>query len=150
MTICRNIIDCEGNNKLLTSDLSAMKPLSSSSLRTLGCKFISTHIKNFPLKKELKDKQHMLMPVELMLEEIMKQWNFHDKNHKGKVIICISKGTCSLREARALANQQLQYYLKPYGYSPSKFTFGPWKNDATKTMFSLAPEKTTLSVLWKR
>ena len=79
----------------------------------------------------------MLIPVELIPEEIMMQHNLHEKNQKVKVFMWISKGIWALKEDRALANQQLQQHLKPYGFTPLKCMPGPWKHDATKTMFPL-------------
>ena len=88
---------------------------------------MTINIKNFYLKTEIKDKQCMLMPVELTQEEIMIHCNLHETNHDVKMFTCIIKETHGLKEADALVNQQLQQHLAPYGYTPPEHIPGLWK-----------------------
>ena len=79
----------------------------------------------------------MFLPAELTPEEIMTHCDFHNKIHKGKALMRISKGIYGLKEVGCLANQQLQQYLDPHSCIPSKHTPSLSKYDATKTLFTL-------------
>ena len=66
----------------------------------------------------------MFLPAELIPKEIMDAYNLHNLIHNWKIYIAINKGIHRLKEARALANKQLQQYLAPYRYTPTKYTLG--------------------------
>ena len=79
MTIGGDILDYEGNTKVPTTELTTMKLLLKNMLRYPGCKFITIGIENVYLKTEMKEKQHMFIPLELIPETIMIHCNLHEK-----------------------------------------------------------------------
>ena len=65
-----NLLDYKSNTKALTADLVTMKLLLNSVLSILCVKFITIDVKNFYLEIELKEKQHIVLPLEITPEEI--------------------------------------------------------------------------------
>ena len=137
MTIGGNLLDYDGNTRAPTADLVTMKLLLNSVLSTPGAKFMTIDIKNFYLETKLKDKQYMVLPLNLIPQEIIDHYNLNELAHNGNVYIQINKGIYSPKEAGALANEQLQLHLAPYGYKPAKFTPGLWLHDTNKVIFTL-------------
>ena len=137
MTIGGNLLDYAGNTKAPTADLVTMKLLLNSVLSTPGARFMTIDIKNFYLETKLKDKQYMVLPLDLIPNEIIEKYNLNDIAHNGNVYMQINKGIYGLKEAGALANEQLQQHLAPYGYTPSKYTPGLWKHNSNKVIFTL-------------
>lgn len=78
-----------------------------------------------------------VLPAELIPDEIMKAYHLYDKVHNGKICMQINKGICGLKEAGALANEQLQQRLAPYGYTPTRCAPGLWKYTNDKVIFGL-------------
>ena len=127
-----------------------MKLLLNSILSTPNTKFMTVDIKNFYLETKLKDKQYMFLPAELIPKEIMDAYNLYDLIHNGKTYIAINKGIYRLKEARALANEQLQQHLAPYGYTPTKYTPGLWKHNSNNIIFALIVNDFTVKYIGKQ
>ena len=66
----------------------------------------------------------MFLHADLILKEIIDAYNLHKLVYNDKIYIAINKGIYGLKKARALANEQLQYYLAPCSYAPTKYTLG--------------------------
>ena len=79
----------------------------------------------------------MFLSAELILDEIMQAYNLHDKIHNGKIYMEINKGIYGLKEAGALANQQLQQHLVPYGYTPTRYIPSLQKHSSDLIIFGL-------------
>ena len=62
------------------------------------------------------------------------------KTHNGKILARASKVECGIKEEGALANQQLQLFLAPHGYTPPKYAPLLWKCNAIKTILALLVE----------
>ena len=124
MTIGGNLLDYDGKTKTPTADLITLKLLLNSILSTPKAKFLTIDIKNFYLETKLKNKQYMFLPAELIPKEIMDAYNLHELVHNGNIYMAINKGIYGLKEARALANEQLQHHLALYGYAPTKYMPG--------------------------
>lgn len=58
-------------------------------------------------------------------------------DNEGWVYIKICKGMYVLKQAGAIAHNELARHLKPYGYHPVTFTPGLWKRQDSDTIFSL-------------
>ena len=83
MTIGRNIFDYGVTTKEPIVDLTTTKLLLTSVISTPGATFMTIDMKKIYLKTELKKKQSMLLPADLMPEEIRTHCNSHDKIHHG-------------------------------------------------------------------
>ena len=91
----------------------------------------------------------MLLPAELIPKEIMDAYNLHELVHNSNIYMAINKGIYGLKEAGALANEQLQHHLAPYGYTPTKYTPGLWKHQSNNNMFALVVDDFALKYIGK-
>ena len=87
MTIGGNLLDYDGNTRAPTVDLVTMKLLLNSVLSTPGTKFMTIDIKNFYLETKLKDKQYMVLPLNLIPQEIIDHYNLNELAHNGNIYI---------------------------------------------------------------
>ena len=107
MIIGGNLLNYDSKTKILTADLIILKLLLNSALSTPKAKFLTSNIKKFYLVIKLKNKQHMYLPADLILKEVMGACNLHKLVHNSKIHIAINKSMYDLEEAGALANEQL-------------------------------------------
>ena len=124
MTIGWILLDYEGNTKTPTADIITKTLLPNSVLSTPRAKLMTVDINNFYLETKLKDEQCMFLPAELTPDKITTACDLQPKNRHDNTYVSINKGIYGLKEAGALANQQLRQHLAPCGYSPEKFTPG--------------------------
>eukprot|EP00957_Ditylum_brightwellii_P066150 5019410-Ditylum_brightwellii.AAC.1 len=73
-------------------------------------------------------KEYMKLPIDLIPEEIITQYNIKEKERKGWVYIRIEKGMYGLPQASILANKQLTKALKPFGNCQCQHTPGLWRH----------------------
>ena len=61
------------------------------------------------------DCEYMFIPVELIPEEFLDEYNLHHLIHNNKIYIKIKKGMYRLPQAGKLAFDQLKQHLEPFG-----------------------------------
>ena len=79
----------------------------------------------------------MKLPIKIIPQEIIDQYNLGTLQVNGFVYIQINKGMPGLKQAARLANDRLVKHLAPYGYAPVKHTPSLWKHESNGVMFSL-------------
>ena len=82
----------------------------------LGQKFAAAGIKNFYLNTPLDRYEYMCMPLKLILQPFIDQYNLQAKTKNGYVYIEIQKGMYGLPQAEILANKLLKQRLSEEGY----------------------------------
>jgi hypothetical protein len=82
-------------------------------------------------------RQYMKMPIALIPEEIIEEYNLQPLVHHGFVYIEIQKGMYGLPQAGILASKLLQKRLAAHGYAPTDHTHGLWKHHTRPILFSL-------------
>ena len=86
----------------------------------------------------MKHFEYMKLPIDIIPEEIIKQYNIQDFVHTdGCAYIEIRKGMYGLPQAGKIANDQLQTHLRKYGYHHSTTNNGLWTHNTRDTVFSL-------------
>ena len=71
-------------------------------------------------------------------DEVMIEYDLHDKLHDNYIYVEIRKGIYGLKEAGIIAFQRLVKNLAPHGYRPMRYTPGMWRHDSLPTTFTLA------------
>ena len=71
----------------------------------------------------------MKLPMSIILEEIIHQYNLHNIAEGGWVYIEILRGMYGLKQSGRITHDELVKHFLPYGYKPSKGTPGLWKHD---------------------
>ena len=77
------------------------------------------------------------MPIDIIPQEIIDQYNLTSIVHNGYVYMAIRKSMYGLKQAGILGNKLLKKRLEAHGYYPTKHTPGMWKHNVFPTMFSL-------------
>ena len=87
-------------------------------------------IKNRFLATPLDRYKYMKMPVKLIPEEFMIEYNLYDKAKEGFIYMEIIRGMYGLPKAGILANKLKKKRLQPHGYYEVKHTPGLFKHQS--------------------
>ena len=85
-------------------------------------------IANFYLNNPINRYEYMKLPLEIIQEEIIQQYNLRNLAHKGFVYMEIQKGMYGLPQAEKIANDKLKLHLAKFGYEPAPITLGLWRH----------------------
>ena len=99
-----NLINLPGDVTTPTEDIITDKLIFNSVLSTKKAKLICADISNFYLNNPMKIYEYMKLPLEIIPEEIIQQYNLRNLEHKYFVYMEIQKGMYGLPEARKIAN----------------------------------------------
>jgi hypothetical protein len=116
-----------------TADLTTAKILFNSVLSTPGAKFLRIDIKDFYLGTPMKDFEYMHIPLHMIPEAIIGQYNLTPLVHNNCVYVQIRKGMYGLPQAGKLVNNLLLEALAPLGIvlSPSHLAYGGMKQETS-------------------
>eukprot|EP00957_Ditylum_brightwellii_P008270 625627-Ditylum_brightwellii.AAC.1 len=78
----------------------------------------------------MKEYEHMNIPIELIPDKIIEQYNLKAIAHNNNIYIKIQKGMYGILQAGHIAHDQLVKHLQKYGYSLCKLTPDLWKHDS--------------------
>ncbi|KAI2490112.1 Reverse transcriptase (RNA-dependent DNA polymerase) [Fragilaria crotonensis] len=120
-----------------TADLTTAKLLINSVVSTPNAKFLTADLKDFYLGTPMSRYEYMRVPIWMLPEAIIEQYNLTPLFHNGYVYVEIRRGMYGLPQAGRLANDQLIACLKPHGYAPCPLTPGLWKHTTRDIVFSL-------------
>jgi hypothetical protein len=137
LTVGGNLIHYPDDVSTLTADLTTAKINFNSVVSTPKAKFMTADIKDFYLNTEMERYEYMRLPIDLLHEEIIAQYQLMDKVDRGFVYVEIRKGMYGLPQAGIIANQKLTKHLAKHGYRPTTHTPGLWKHDQRPVHFSL-------------
>jgi hypothetical protein len=91
----------------------------------------------FNLNTPMERPEYMRIPIHLIPDEIIQEYNTTKYMHDGFIYIEIVKGMYGLAQAGLLANKLLAKRLDPIGYRTTKHTHGLWKHDTKPIQFAL-------------
>ena len=120
-----------------TADLTTAKILFNSVISTPGAKFLGIDIKDFYLGTPMKDFEYMRIPMHMIPQAIIDQYNLTPLIYNNCVYVEIRKGMYGLPQAGKLANDLLIEALSPFGYRPAPITPGLWRYDTRDIAFCL-------------
>ena len=101
------------------TDLLETKILFSSVIsdaRNNGAKFLSMDLKDMFLHTPMQRPEYMKVYLKYFPDDIIQQYALNDLNHNGYIYIKIKKGVYCLKQASALAYQNLTQMLTDGGY----------------------------------
>jgi hypothetical protein len=131
-------VDYPFNVSTNTTDLDTTKIHFNSVISTPGARFMGLDLKDFYLGTIMKQYEYAKIKLDLIPMEIVTQYHLHEYvDQQGYVNFEIRKGMYGLPQAGRLANEQLQEYLEPFGYTPTKRTPGLWKHKTRPISFVL-------------
>ena len=111
-----------------TADATTAKCVINSTISTPGAKFMCLDVKNFYLGTLMDKYEYMWLPVEIIPEEIMSEYDLHKLVHIRQVYLEVQKSMYGLLQAGILVNKLLTEHLATKGYKPCRHTPGLWKH----------------------
>ena len=81
--------------------------------------------------------EYMRMPLSIIPENIIRQYNLCERSKNDYVYMEIIRGMYGLPQAGILANQLLRKRLKPHGYYEVQHTPGLWRHESLPIQFTL-------------
>jgi hypothetical protein len=122
LTLGGNLIKYPGDVSTKTAELETIKILFNSVISTVGAKFISIDIKNFYLNTLLARPEYVRIPINLIPEEITREYKLTSLIKDGNVMAEANKGMYGLPQAL------LEKRLEPHGYYQCDHTPGLWRH----------------------
>ena len=126
-----------GNTTTQCASLTTTKCLINSSLSTCNAKFVTLDIKNFYYNTPMDRFEYMKLPLSLIPEEVILQYNLRNIASSGMVYMEIRKGMPGLKQAGKIANNRLALHLASFGYFPVPRTPALWRQESKPITFSL-------------
>ena len=120
-----------------TAALATVKILLNSVISTQDARFMTLDIKDFYLNTPMDRPEYMRIPIDVIPEEIIEQYNLRSIESNGYVYVEINRSMYGLPQAGRLANDELVPYLKEHGYIQSKRTPGLFTHQTRPIAFSL-------------
>jgi hypothetical protein len=138
LTAGGNLIDYPGDVSTPTADTTTAKLAINSTLSTPKAKYMCCDIKNFCLGTPMERKEYMHLPLAIIPQEIIHEYNLAPLEHKGYISIEIYHGTYGLPQAGIHVNQLMtKRLLEPKGYYQCRHTPGLWRHKWRPDLFSL-------------
>jgi hypothetical protein len=119
-----NLIQYPGDVATCSSDLTTSKCLWNSTISTEGAKYMCLDVKNFYLGTPMESCEYMCIPIKIIPQEIIAEYNLLSLVSVGHVYIEVQKGMYGLPQASILSNRILARCLAIHGYHQTKFTPG--------------------------
>ena len=79
----------------------------------------------------------MNLPLDIIPDAIIQQYNLRKLAYKGFVYMEIQKGMYGLPQAGKIADDKLKLNLSKFGYEPASITLGLWRQQTRPLQFSL-------------
>jgi len=108
--------------------MTTAKILFNSFISTPNARFLGLDCKDFYLETEMERYEYMLIPINIIPQDIMEENNIAALTHNGNVLVEIRKGMYGLPQAGTLAYQKLTTLLFKHGYVPAGHTPGLFKH----------------------
>jgi Reverse transcriptase (RNA-dependent DNA polymerase) len=94
-------------------------------------------IKDFYLNTPMERYEYMCIPMDIIPDAIMEQYNLQALVHNGYVYVKFRKGMYGLPQAGRIANDALVPFLATKGYHQSKHTNGLFRHETRPIAFTL-------------
>ena len=120
-----------------TASIETAKLLFNSVISTPNGRFMTMDVKDFYLNTIMVRFEYLKIPIDLIPEEIIIQYNLREYEHDGFVLFEVQKGMYGLPQAGRIANDQLKEHLEKDGYVPMTLTPGLWKHKTRPIVFAL-------------
>jgi hypothetical protein len=137
LTMDGNLIQYPGDVSTRSADLTTSKCLCNSTIYTEGAKYMCLDVKNFYLGTPMDSFEYMRIPIKLIPQEIITEYNLLSLVSDGHVYIEVQKGMYGLPQAGIFTNQLLDRRLAIHGYHQTKFTLGLLRHFTCPIQFTL-------------
>ena len=136
-TVGGNLIDYPDEVSTKTAGLVTAKIIFNSTISTPDAEFMVADIKDFYLNNPMQRYEYMRIPLALLPQAIIDQYDLMSIAHKGHVCVEITKGMYGLPQAGRIANDALVLHLAQDGYHQSAQIPGLFKHETRPVSFCL-------------
>ena len=136
-----NLIIYKGNTYTPNADIVAAKILFNSVISTKLARFLGIDLNDFYLGTPFLKPEYMLVPLSMIPQEMVEEYNILPLVHNGMVLAEISKGMYGLPQAGRIAFEKLKQHLASGGYIPTGKT--PGLLSTKQNQFIFASSSTT-------
>ena len=137
ITVGGNLINYPGELTTRTADLVTSKILWNSVVSTPNARYVTADLKLFYLTAPMDRYEYMRMPIKIIPQHIIDQYQLQDKVKNGYVYMEIRRAMYGLPQAGKLANKLLTERLAKHGYYEVVHTPGLWKHISRPIQFTL-------------
>jgi hypothetical protein len=137
ITVGGNLIDYPGELTTRTADLVTSKILWNSIVSTPDARYVTADLKLFYLTAPMDRYEYMRMPLRIIPEQLIEQYDLRSKAKNGFVYMEIRRAMYGLPQAGILANKLLKERLAKHGYYEVTHTPGLWKHISRPVQFTL-------------
>ncbi len=109
----------------------------NSVISTKNARYITVDLKLLYVTAPMDRYEYMCMPLKIIPEHIIEQYNLHEKAKNGYVYMEIRRAMYGLPQAGILANRLLKQCLAKHGYYEVAHTPGLWKHISCPIRFTL-------------
>jgi hypothetical protein len=121
-----NLIQYLDDMSTRSADLTTSKFLWNSTISTEGATYMCLDVKNVYLGTPMESFEYMRIPIKLIPQKIIVEYNLIPLVSDDHMFIEVQKGMHGLPQAGILAKQLLAHRLAIHGYHQAKFTPGLW------------------------
>ena len=140
LTVGGNLIEFNGDKSTRIAAITTAKIVLNDVVSTDNAKAACMDVKNFYLGTPMNDPseyEYMKIPLHLIPDEIIKQYNLLQLVHNGNVHVEIRRGVYGLPQAGIMANKQLAKFPAKEGYFQTPHTPGLWTHAWRPISFAL-------------
>jgi hypothetical protein len=137
ITVGGNLIAYPGELTTRTADLVTSKILWNSVISTPNARYLTADLKLFYLTAPLDRYEYMRIPLKIIPDHIIEQYDLRSKAKNGFVYMEIRRAMYGLPQAGVLANKLLKQRLAKHGYYEVAHTPGLWKHISRPISFTL-------------
>jgi hypothetical protein len=137
MTVGGDRIEYPGEVATKTADLTVTKAIINSVCSTKAALYMNMDIKNYYLGTPLERYEYIRIPISMVPDKIMDEYNLHALVHNSYLYIEVRKGMYGLPQAGILADVLLAKRLAKHGYITVPHTHGLWTHKWRPIKFSL-------------
>ena len=113
LTVRINLIDYAGDVSTPTTEITTAKLITNIAIYTPGARYMCCNIKKFYLGTTFIWYEYIKIPIDILPEEIIDEYNLRNIARNGYIYYEIRKVMYGLPQAEILANQQLVRRLEP-------------------------------------
>jgi hypothetical protein len=133
-----------------SADITTSKCLWDSTISTEGARYICLDVKNFYLSTPIESFEYMCIPIKLIPQEIIAEYNLLSLVLDGHMYIEVQTGMYGLPQAIILVNQLVDCCLAIHGYHQTKFTSGIWHNVTRSIQLTLVMDDVGVQYVRKK
>jgi hypothetical protein len=130
LTVGGKLIQYPGDVSTRSADLTTLKCVWNSTISTVGARYMCLDVNIFNLGTPMDSCEYLRIPIKLIPQEIIAEYNLLPLVLDGHVYIEVQKGMYGPPQSCILANQLLTRHLAVHRYNQTKFTPGLWKHES--------------------